>query len=43
VLFPDKSEAKIVRRGTVSCASGASTSCHFVMMLPHDAQLAQQE
>jgi tetratricopeptide (TPR) repeat protein len=44
VLFPDKSEAKIVRRGTVSCASGMSTpSCRFVMMLPHDAQLAQQE
>ena len=44
VLFPDKSEAKIVRRGTVSCASGASTpSCHFVMLLPHDAQVAQQK
>jgi tetratricopeptide (TPR) repeat protein len=44
VLFPDKSEAKIVRRGTVSCAPDASTPrCRFVMMLPHDAQLAQQE
>jgi tetratricopeptide (TPR) repeat protein/transglutaminase-like putative cysteine protease len=44
VPFPDGSAAKIVRRGTVSCSSDAHTgSCRLVMLLPQDAQMAQQE
>ena len=44
VLFPDDDSVKIVRRGTLSCApEGGSPGCRFVMMLPYDAQLAQQD
>jgi tetratricopeptide (TPR) repeat protein len=43
VVFPDDDSVKIVRRGTLSCApAGGSAACRFVMMLPYDAQLAQQ-
>ena len=42
--FPDSAPAKLLRRGTLSCAgTGRSASCRFVMMLPADAQAAQQE
>jgi hypothetical protein len=44
VAFPDDDPVKIVRRGTLSCAAEAgSTAYRFVMMLPYDAQLAQQD
>jgi hypothetical protein len=42
--FPDSAPAKLLRRGTLSCASAdRSGSCRFVMMLPADAQAAQRE
>lgn len=41
--FPDDAAVKIVRRGTVSCPSAAAAApCQLVLMLPHDAQLAEQ-
>jgi tetratricopeptide (TPR) repeat protein len=41
--FPDASPAKILRRGTLSCASSdRPASCRFIMMLPAEAQAAQQ-
>ena len=43
-IFPDSAPAKILRRGTLSCADAdRSASCRFTMMLPADAQAAQQE
>ena len=37
--FPDSAPAKILRRGTLSCAgSDRPASCRFVLMLPADAQ-----
>ena len=42
--FPDSAPAKILRRGTLSCAGAdRSASCRFIMMLPAEAQAAQQE
>ncbi len=42
--FPDASPAKILRRGTLSCArSDRPASCRFIMMLPAEAQAAQQQ
>ncbi|MGH9887145.1 MAG: tetratricopeptide repeat protein, partial [bacterium] len=43
-MFPDTAPAKILRRGTLSCGSpDRAGACRFVMMLPADAQAAQQE
>ena len=42
--FPDRAPAKILRRGTLSCPGpDRPGSCHFIMMLPDEAQAAQQE
>ena len=42
--FPDSAPAKILRRGTLSCgSSNHDGACRFIMMLPADAQAAQQE
>ncbi len=42
--FPDAAPAKILRRGTLSCdRSDRRASCRFVMLLPADAQAAQQQ
>lgn len=42
--FPDSAPARILRRGTLSCAGAdRSSSCRFILMLPADAQAAQQE
>ena len=42
--FPDGTPAKILRRGTLACGSSdRGGSCRFIMMLPADAQAAQQE
>ena len=42
--FPDGTPAKILRRGTLACGSSDGRgSCRFIMMLPADAQAAQQE
>jgi tetratricopeptide (TPR) repeat protein len=43
-VFPDDAPAKIVRRGTLSCSTERDTvSCHLLLLLPHEAQLAQQQ
>lgn len=43
-VFPDDGSAKILRRGTISCPSApAAGTCHVVLMLPHDAQLADRK
>jgi hypothetical protein len=42
--FPDSAPAKILRRGTLPCgAADRPGSCRFLMMLPADAQAAEQE
>jgi hypothetical protein len=42
VTFPDSAPAKILRRGTLSCGtSNHDGTCRFIMMLPADAQAAQ--
>jgi tetratricopeptide (TPR) repeat protein len=42
--FPDGAPAKILRRGTLSCAGAdRSATCRFTLMLPADAQTAQRE
>jgi hypothetical protein len=45
VVFPDDHAMKLVRRGTLSCAPDVTSTatCRFVLMLPYDAQLAQQD
>jgi tetratricopeptide (TPR) repeat protein len=43
-VFPDGAPAKILRRGTLSCAApDHPASCRFVVMLPADAQAAHEE
>ena len=42
VAFPDSAPSRILRRGTVSCGTAAS-SCRFIMMLPDRAQATQPQ
>jgi tetratricopeptide (TPR) repeat protein len=42
--FPDSAPARILRRGTLSCAGpDRPASCRFLLMLPAEAQAAQPE
>jgi tetratricopeptide (TPR) repeat protein len=43
MAFPDEGTARLLRRGTLSCAAREGRhTCQFVMALPYDAQLMEQ-